>query len=78
MANRIDNNRTSGVEKPNRHDAGKNYFSETGPFRSSYTRKQYPFDDLIVSLANAHENRRARQVTEWEQMRQPYLAREFN
>jgi hypothetical protein len=26
-------------------------------------------DDLIVSLANAHENRRARQVTEWEEMR---------
>jgi hypothetical protein len=25
-------------------------------------------DDLIVSLANAHENRRARQVTEWEAM----------
>ena len=26
-------------------------------------------DELIGSLANAHENRRARQVTEWEQMR---------
>ena len=26
-------------------------------------------DDVIASLANAHENRRARQVTEWESMR---------
>ncbi len=32
-----------------------------------------PFDDVIASLANAHENRRARQVTEWERMRQHYI-----
>jgi hypothetical protein len=25
-------------------------------------------DDIISSLANAHENRRARQVTEWQQL----------
>lgn len=28
-----------------------------------------PFDDVVASLANATENRRARQVTEWERMR---------
>ena len=29
-------------------------------------------DDVIAALANAHENRRARQVNEWERMfRQP-------
>jgi len=27
-----------------------------------------PVDELIVSLANARENRRARQVTEWERI----------
>jgi hypothetical protein len=27
-----------------------------------------PADELIVSLANARENRRARQVSEWEQI----------
>ena len=27
-------------------------------------------DDLIVSLADAYENQRARQVSEWERMRQ--------
>ena len=33
------------------------------------TRPKINFDDLIVSLASAHENRRARQVTEWESLR---------
>lgn len=28
--------------------------------------KERPSDDLIVTLSNAHENRRARQVQEWE------------
>lgn len=28
--------------------------------------KERPADDLIVTLSNAHENRRARQVHEWE------------
>lgn len=30
---------------------------------------KHRFDDLLVSLSSAHENRRARQVTEWERMR---------
>jgi hypothetical protein len=30
-------------------------------------------DDVIASLANAHENRRARQVTEWEKMPRQYV-----
>lgn len=29
-----------------------------------------PVDELIVSLANARENRRARQVSEWERIYQ--------
>ena len=35
---------------------------------SSRSRRNdnYFNDDLIVSLADAHENKRARQVTEWE------------
>lgn len=31
---------------------------------SNLTKKN--IDDLIVSLANSHENKRARQVVEWE------------
>lgn len=30
-------------------------------------------DDLIVTLANAHENKRARQVVEWERAQPMYL-----
>lgn len=29
-------------------------------------KKERPSDDLIVTLSDAHENRRARQVQEWE------------
>lgn len=38
---------------------------------SNRSKKVIPstIDDLIVSLANAHENRRARQVNEWEELR---------
>jgi hypothetical protein len=36
--------------------------------RSNNTNAR-PFDDVIASLANATENRRARQVSEWERMR---------
>jgi hypothetical protein len=32
----------------------------------SLSKDNYKNDDLIVSLADAYENRRARQVTEWE------------
>ena len=32
-------------------------------------------DDLIVSLSNAYENRRARQVFEWEKLRRQSLQR---
>lgn len=30
-------------------------------------------DDLIVTLANAHENKRARQVVEWERSQPNYV-----
>ena len=34
--------------------------------RKSAKNEKYPTDDIILSLSNAHENRRARQVFEWE------------
>ena len=37
-------------------------------YRSTKIMAAPPSDDVIVSLANAYENQRARQVTEWEQM----------
>jgi len=29
---------------------------------------RHPADDIILSLSNAYENKRARQVTEWERV----------
>jgi hypothetical protein len=34
--------------------------------RKSTQKEKQPSDDIILSLSNAHENRRARQVFEWE------------
>lgn len=38
------------------------------PERLVSARSVYLDDDVIASLANAHENRRARQVTEWQHL----------
>ena len=69
MVNRINTNRDGELDKLTRQDAAAaaNYISQS--FTSSRSQPKH-IDDLIVSLANAHENRRARQVTEWERMRQ--------
>lgn len=69
MVNRINKKRDGELDRLTRQDAAAavNFISEN----LSYSRSQpKQIDDLIVSLANAHENRRARQVTEWEKMRQ--------
>jgi len=39
----------------------------------SHNANARPFDDVIVSLANATENRRARQVSDWERMRRQHF-----
>jgi len=69
MANRINKTADGTPDKLTRQDAAAalNYFSE--PLSSARSRNKPRFDDLIVSLANAHENRRAQQVSEWERMR---------
>ena len=68
MANRINYTADGTPDKLTRQDAAAalNYFSETLSAARPHNRPR--FDDLIVSLANAHENRRARQVSEWESM----------
>lgn len=66
MANRINQTADGKPDKFTAQDAAValNYFSET--LSSARSQNKPRFDDLIVSLANAHENRRARQVGEWE------------
>ena len=68
MANRINTTADGKRDKFTPQDAAAalNYFSET--LSSARSQNKPRFDDLIVSLANAHENRRARQVSEWEKM----------
>ena len=74
MANRI--NRDTAREIPS-HSQPE---TQTAGYRfgSTATRRYsnndlYALDDVIAHLANAHENRRARQVSEWERMRGNYV-----
>ena len=47
--------------------------------QSSVSKKTHPIrpqaDDVILSLSNAYENKRARQVTEWERTQATRLHR---
>ena len=66
MANRTDMRNNSELDKLTRHDAAAALKYLSNPTTSLHPK--YNFDDLIVTLAGAHENRRARQVTEWERI----------
>ncbi|MEQ1923795.1 MAG: hypothetical protein ABL952_14920, partial [Pyrinomonadaceae bacterium] len=59
MAEHIDRN------IPRDHARENNSQIHTSRSNNSNVR---PFDDVIASLANATENRRARQVNEWERI----------
>lgn len=63
MVNQIDSIRDFA------HDKSQQQLSDTHFSDKSRINYRSRFDELIVSLANTHENRRARQVTEWERMR---------
>jgi hypothetical protein len=71
MVNRIHTQPDPELDKLTRQDAAAaiNYISETLSSNRSQAKEHPRFDELIVSLANARENARARQVAEWERMR---------
>jgi hypothetical protein len=48
------------------HDESPNSRSVHAPASHVQQIARYSTDDIILSLANAYENKRARQVTEWE------------
>jgi hypothetical protein len=50
------------------------YSSSLLPQRKTKSNDNLP-DDLIVSLSDAYENKRARQVFEWEQARRQVMQR---
>ena len=54
MVNQLDSTRDFA------HDNSQQHISDTPLSDRSRTNKPFRFDDLIVTLANAHENRRAR------------------
>ncbi|MBA3335291.1 MAG: hypothetical protein H0T08_06745 [Acidobacteria bacterium] len=45
------------------------YISKMISARTTQQKEPSPNDDLILSLSNAYENKRARQVIEWEKVR---------
>jgi hypothetical protein len=47
--------------------------SETASANPTSRANSNTTDDVIVTLANAHENKRARQVTEWERAQSMYV-----
>ncbi len=61
----------SQIDKLNENEtlAVVGYISQLLSTRISKTKENYSNDDLIVSLAEAYENKRARQVFEWEKIR---------
>jgi hypothetical protein len=70
MANRIDRKNQNELDKLTRQDANAlKYFSPL-PTHAPKTN----FDDLVVTLAGAYENKRARQVVEWEKLRRSSLS----
>jgi hypothetical protein len=62
------------VERVNRQKDNRRSKINSNPYSRKQTSSERisiniaAVDDVIVSLANAHENRRARQVTEWERL----------
>ena len=71
MVNRVKTKAAGEIDKLNENDAVAvlSYVSELQASRKSQSKENPINDELIVSLANAHENRRAQQVTEWERLR---------
>ncbi len=66
MANRTERRNSSELDKLTPQDAAAALKFLSNPKITLQANKN--FDDLIVSLASARENRRARQVNEWEQI----------
>ena len=74
MVKRIERDVAPQLDKLNAQD-GAAIISHSLSSSSSQSKDNFFNDDLIVSLADAHENKRARQVNEWE--RQQHIARVY-
>ena len=71
MVKRKNNRIASEIDKLNENETSAvlDYISELLQTRNPKPIENLPGDDLIVSLSDAYENKRARQVFEWERVR---------
>jgi hypothetical protein len=65
MVNRTKQDTAPDLNRPNPKVASPTGHSPS--FERSQPGENTPNDELIVALADAYENKRARQVNEWEQ-----------
>ena len=74
MANRINQQPApENQQKLNTPYNGYSPHTAASRSRSHHSSSIATVDELIAHLANAHENRRARQVTEWERIPRQYV-----
>lgn len=71
MVSRKNRNVASEIDKLNENETSAvlEYISELLTSRSPKPIENLPGDDLIMTLGDAYENKRARQVFEWERVR---------
>ena len=71
MVKQTNQNIASQIDKLNENEtlAVASYISQLLSNRNSKQKENFSNDDLIVSLSDAYENKRARQVFEWEKVR---------
>jgi hypothetical protein len=71
MVKQTNQNIASQIDKLNENEtlAVAGYISQLLSKRNSKQKENFLNDDLILSLSDAHENKRARQVFEWEKVR---------
>ena len=71
MVNPINKNAAAEIDKLNENEtlAVLDYISKLLSARLSKTKDNIVNDELIVSLQDTYENKRARQVFEWERVR---------
>jgi len=77
MVKRTNKTVASAIDKLNENEtlAVAEYISRLLSNRISKSKDLTVNDDLIVSLSDAYENKRARQVVEWEKIRRQNVQR---
>ncbi|MDQ3322376.1 MAG: hypothetical protein M3525_08100 [Acidobacteriota bacterium] len=77
MVNQTNKNIVREIDKLNESEtlAVVSYISQILSRRISKQKDNFQTDDLIGTLADAYENKRARQVIDWEKMRRQNIQR---